>query len=483
MVDVLKAEPGQDIRGQRFEQTALPKNFQGAIAGQKPLHKVIALGGLGMGCLVTSALLGVLGAALGLEVQSQGQFGNTFYESLTTALILLLWLWAVTYQPWERALGVGLAGLSSSLLLQTLLGQLGAIDLVENYFLSTTLTVLICWTMCAVVFMFTRSALAAVDILCLRAARVKWLGLVLVMVGAIAGAALGSDPNPYQELGIPAATDAQARLAQGVGITFAVAVALLAWVANRRRRTPWHHPDQVRNWALAWGCLGGTSFHQLDLNQVNFAGATLANTDLRGRSLYRTCFRHAQRLERARTDNRYLDLDHPKVQTLITQGTSADKDFRGFNLQGINLRHTAELPPADLQDMDFTGANLTGADLRGANLTGSNLAQAQLVNADLSGATLTDICIEDWHISPRTRFQGVTCQRVFLRRSPKGHFLDPQPERSEFQPGEFEAWIATIQRSISLSFQEAVNPQALAFALTQTALNYQAPDLFAVQKR
>nr|WP_278003318.1 pentapeptide repeat-containing protein [Nodosilinea sp. TSF1-S3] len=260
-----------------------------------------------------------------------------------------------------------------------------------------------------------------------------------------------------------------------------VALPLAAWGANRHRHSPWQHPDRLRDLALVWGAVGGTSFYDLNLDQVNFAGASLANTDLRGRSLYRTCFRQAQRLERARTDNRYLDLDNPKVQALLTHGTSADRDFRGLNLQGINLRRTADFPPADLQEIDFSGANLMGADLRGANLTGSSLAQANLVNADLSEATLTDTCIEDWHLSPSTRFQGVICQRVFLRRSPKGHFLDPQPERGEFQPGEFEVWVAAIQRSVSLSFQEAVNPQALAFALTQTALNYRAPDLFSVQ--
>lgn len=483
MTSLPQPKPTQDIRGQRFDQNSLPANLQGVIAGQKTLHKGLLVAALGLGCGLASGLIAVLSTTLGLELFGLGRFAGTFYESFLNTVVLLLWLTIATYNRWDRALWVGLVALGGGIALQGLLGKLGTIPLVDGYFfIATAITVLTCWTIFALTFGLVRWALAAVDILCLQAARVKWLGLVLVALGAIVGSAIGSSPNPYREGNIPVATAAETVIARLFGITFTLAVVLLAWVANRRRHSPWHYPDGIRDWALAWGAVGGTSFHNLDLNQVNFAGASLANTDLRGKSLYRTCFRQAQRLERARTDSRYLDLDNPKVQHLLTQGTSPDKDFRGLNLQGINLRAAEDCPPADLQEMDFAGANLMGADLRGANLTGSNLAQANLVNADLSGATLTDVCIEDWHINPSTRFQGVTCQRVFLRRSAKGHFLDPQPERGEFQPGEFEAWVAAIQRSVSLSFQEAVNPQALAFALTQTAINYHSPDLFSVQK-
>ena len=134
MTSLLRTEPTRDIRGQRFDQTSLPTELQGAIAGQHPLHKGLVVVGLGLGCLFTSALIGVLASTLGLEVQSWGQFGNTFYESLATTIILILWLSVVTYQSWERALWVGLVGLGSSIILQGILGQLRAIALVDNYF-------------------------------------------------------------------------------------------------------------------------------------------------------------------------------------------------------------------------------------------------------------------------------------------------------------------------------------------------------------
>jgi uncharacterized protein YjbI with pentapeptide repeats len=472
-----------DIRGQHFDQAVLPQDLQGAIAGQKSLPKGLLLLAMALGCGIASVLVAVLSAHIGLELISLGRLGDSFFECLAITVVVVPGLLLTTYYRWDVALGAGLLTLVVAIVLQVILGRAGVLALGDGlFFIITAITVLAISTIYALAFGLSRWALAVTDILFLRAMRFKLGILAMVALGAVAGSAFGSSSDPNDLGGIPAATTTETLFARIFGISFTLAVTLLAWATNRRYRTPWQYPDRVRDWALAWGTVGGTSFHNLDLNQVNFAGASLANTDLRGKSLYRTCFRQAQRLERARTDSRYLDLDNPKVQHLLTQGTSVDKDLRGLNLQGINLRHIDDCPAADLQEIDFAGANLMGADLRGADLTGSNLAQANLVNADLSGATLTDVCIEDWHINPSTRFQGVTCQRVFLRRSSKGHFLDPQPERGEFQSGEFEAWIAAIQRSVSLSFQEAVNPQALAFALTQTALNYHAPDLFSVQK-
>jgi hypothetical protein len=92
VISSLRAEPIQDIRGQRFEQTCLPTDLQGAIAGQKPLNKGLVVIVLGLSCLAASTLISVLGSTLGLELQSLGRFGGTFYESLTTTVILILWL-------------------------------------------------------------------------------------------------------------------------------------------------------------------------------------------------------------------------------------------------------------------------------------------------------------------------------------------------------------------------------------------------------
>ena len=474
---------GQDIRGRRFDQPSLPQDLQGAIAGQRPLHKALLVAVLLLSCGLFSLLVGVLTTFMGMDIAGLGRFFGTFFESLTSVLVLGTWLLAATYLSWVRALGVMLGGVAIAVCLHALLNQLGILSLATSFFLvSTPITILVCWALYAMTFWLIRWAIATIDILFVQAARVRLLVLGVVVLGAIAGSLLGSAPDPHAEGGIPTATATEILLARLIGLGLTVGLALAGWGANRLRNIPWRYPDLLRDLALAWASVGSTSFRNLDLSQVNFAGATLANTDLRGRSLYRTCFRQAQRLDRARTDNRYLDLDNPKVQALLAHGTSADKDLRGLNLQGINLRQTADCPAADLQEIDFTGSNLSGADLRGANLSGSSLMQVNLVNADLSGATLTDACIQDWNINASTRFQGVICDRIFLRRSPQGHFLDPQPERGEFQPGDFETWIAAIQRSISLSFQTALNPQALAFALTQTALNYDLPDLLSVQR-
>lgn len=483
MTKALRDGQSRDIRGRRFDQQSLSADLQGAIAGQPLLPKIVLILGLLSCCGLASVVVSVLGTTLGLEIFSLGRLGNTFQESLATTVVVLAWLVTAVYQNWHRGLLVVFVGIGMAIALQYSLATLAFITLADGYFyIATTITILVCWATYALTFCLVRWAIAATDILFLRPRWLKLLILGVAVLGAIAGSVIGSSPDPYQEGTVPAATPAEALIAQTVGILLTVMGVTGAWVANYRRNVPWRYPDGFRDGALVLGAWAGTSFQNLDLSKVNFAGAMLANTDLRGRSLYRTCFRNVQRLERARTDNRYLDLNNPKVQALLTYGSSDDKDFSGLNLQGINLRQTDNLPAADLQDIDFTGANLSGADLRGANLSGAALIQTQLVNADLSGAQLTDACIQDWHITANTCFKGVNCQRIFLRRSPKGHFLDPQPERGEFQPGEFEAWIAEIQRTISLSFQSRLNPQAFAFALTQTALNYQSPDLLSVQK-
>jgi hypothetical protein len=81
-------------------------------------------------------------------------------------------------------------------------------------------------------------------------------------------------------------------------------------------------------------------------------------------------------------------------QSLIIQYKLGERDFRGVNLEGADLRQ-ARLYEADLSGADLEGANLTGADLEGAILREADLSLADLRGAalhwtDLTGADLRE---------------------------------------------------------------------------------------------
>lgn len=254
----------------------------------------------------------------------------------------------------------------------------------------------------------------------------------------------------------------------------------------------------LRMWAISIGCWRGTSFYDLDLSGVNFRNAKLANTDLRARTLYRTCFQGADGLERAKVDRRYLDLDDWKVQQLLTCGGSSEHNFRRCNLQGAYLQN------ANLREIDFTDTNLTGGDLkradlresilvrtqsanidcnetdlrkailidanlteasfRQADLRGCLLVRAQVARADFTEADLTGVCIEDWSVSSKTRFTGVRCDYIY-RKYESGQLLDRYPVDRNFEPGEFASLFAEPEDEVELVFKGDFNIAALSLAL------------------
>ncbi|NET01026.1 MAG: hypothetical protein F6K61_10715 [Sphaerospermopsis sp. SIO1G1] len=201
--------------------------------------------------------------------------------------------------------------------------------------------------------------------------------------------------------------------------------------------------------AVFWAATGGTSFYGVNLTNACFDGADLRHTDFRKANLTHASFKKATGLELARTEGTILE--NPQARKLLTAKNDGGEDFTGLNLRGANL-----------QD---------------ANLREAILLQTQLLDADLSGATLTDACIQDWNINKNTCFKNVNCQRVYLKRTSQGHFLEPKPDSGEFLPGEFEKWITEVRDTIDLIFQNGLNWRAFVFSLTQTAINNHGLDL------
>ncbi|NER21132.1 MAG: pentapeptide repeat-containing protein [Symploca sp. SIO1C2] len=220
----------------------------------------------------------------------------------------------------------------------------------------------------------------------------------------------------------------------------------------------------MRSWTLAVGSWLGTSFYNLDLSNVNFTGAKLPNTDLRAKKLYRTCFQGVVGLERARVDNRYLDLAYPKVQKLLTHQSSPDPNFRSFNLRG------AYLQGKDMRGFDFTEANLTGADCKDAKLQNANFTHAQIIDVDFTNANLTGICIADWSVNDQTKFTNVQCDYVYRKLDENDNPTDRFPCDRNFEPREFESLYQEIGNVAELIFKEGVNWRAFAFTLQKLQL-------------
>lgn len=215
---------------------------------------------------------------------------------------------------------------------------------------------------------------------------------------------------------------------------------------------------------IAIASWGGTSFYDLDLSGICFSGANIANSDFRGNNLYRTCLLNVQGLDHARVDHRYLDLDQPKVQKLLTEGTADEKDFQRVNLQGAFLQNAT-----NLEEINFTEANLHGANLQGAKLIGARFVRTRVTSVNFSGADLTGCCIKDWSTNRETDFTGVICNFIY-REFEQGKPGDRYPKGRDFEPGEFAALQQQLDDQIELVFQGATDIQALGFAFEKFKL-------------
>lgn len=255
------------------------------------------------------------------------------------------------------------------------------------------------------------------------------------------------------------------------GVIFSYLIVLSSWAANRFRNAA-HNPEGVmRSLALSLACWKKPSFRDQDLSGVNFSNANLAHLDLRAQKLYRTSFLGAIGLEKAKVDSRYLDLELPKVQQLLTCGASDDKDLSRLNLRGACLQG------ADLRRCNLTNTELTGADLRGADLRGAILVRSQVMNVDFTDANLTGICNKDWSINGETCFTDVECDYIYRDLDKKGEPIDRYPLDRNFEPKEFEALYQEVGNVVNLVFKEGVNWRAFSFGMEKLQLEDDGLDL------
>lgn len=213
----------------------------------------------------------------------------------------------------------------------------------------------------------------------------------------------------------------------------------------------------IREKAVFWAAIGGTSFYGADLTDACFDGADLPHTDFRKTILTRTSFEGATRLDLSRLQGTILE--QPKVRKLLVTKIGDGEDY--------------------------TGSNFVGANLRGANLTGAILKEVKALDADFSGATLTGACIENWSINSETRFTAVQCDYIYRELDEKGKPTARYPVDRNFEPGEFESLFQQVGNVVELIFKEGLDWRALSFSFRKLQLDDEGLglELRGVEKR
>ncbi|BAZ21705.1 pentapeptide repeat protein [Kalymmatonema gypsitolerans NIES-4073] len=454
------------MKGFRFHQQSLSLNLEGINAGQptsarKALIVLITLLYFSVGFLTSYyetliSLFFIVGT------------DNARLSISLLTLIVITWVMTAIFYSSDKNLLITLLTFLFAIAVQQVIVKLFP-KIFTKYFLATFLfDTLLPFTITFLSFLAIRFAIALIDILWYKPASiiVKNFGILIVTLAAVIGAfsCLSIQIQTQNPKIVETMTPNVRTITVLIGVSFSCLITLTAWIANRFRNAPWDYSGLLRALVLAVGCWRSTSFYDLDLSGVNLRNARLANTDLRARKLYRTCLQGVTGLERARVDNRYLDLELPNVQKLLVHAYCEDKNFNRLNLRG------AYLQGADLRRFDFTDTELTGADLRDADLRGAILLHTQVMGVDFTGANLTGICIEDWSVNSQTLFTNVQCDYIYRKLDEKEEPTDRYPADRNFEPREFESLYQEVGNVVELVFKEGVNWRAFTFALQKLHL-------------
>lgn len=228
----------------------------------------------------------------------------------------------------------------------------------------------------------------------------------------------------------------------------------------------------IRDIAISITAIGGTSFCNADLTDVNFTQAILKTTNFRKAILTRTRFYQAKMLDFVNPGKTYLQ--YAQLQQLLVTGQGQDKNFDRQDLRGTNLQG------ANLVDASFIGADLSQANLQDADLSRAKLVQTQLNGTDLTGSNLTGAYIQDWGITTDTKFDGVRCEYVYMRLPTKENpdpLRKPDNHKEVFADGEFGDFIQPIFDTLDLYHNQGVDPRAIAISFKQLAENHPEADL------
>lgn len=464
-----------NIKGFKFSQNSLNTKLQNAVAGQRITTQTVLLIIVIVTYLIAGFSATYVGAITGLEIVADAGYRIAY---ILSSITILVWIgfgiksfrlsmpvtivWFILIPPF--------LGLYSQLTKDKIPYNLGFATIFQYLAFSIVSFSLFCYSNALFKVIFEQSKLCKI---------LKMVVIFNVLTGCILAAFYVIEPelqlievNGIQELSSYGEAWSSSFSAKATILLITVIYPLFftfSAVFSDRIRKIMVSPSSpfsifLRALVFSAATWQGTSFYDLDLSYVDFMGAKLANTDLRAYKLYRTCFQGVIGLERARVDNRYLDLDLPKVQKLLTHGCSEEQDFSRLNLRGAYLQR------ADLQHINFTDTELTGADLKDADVQSVFFVRANVTGVDFSRASLTGICIQDWNVNTETLFTNVECDYVYRKLDENGNPTDRFPSDRNFEPREFESLYQEVGNVVELIFQEGVNWRAFAFTLQKLQL-------------
>jgi uncharacterized protein YjbI with pentapeptide repeats len=450
-------------------------------------------------CLICNAIAGWLAGFLGVIIFINLLFPaqESWIASLSVLLSILIWIiYSTIIKSFSKSLMLSGIAIAISLAIVTLRQLMnGGVDILIHitiiimFFLSLPITIL-----CSTISVFCSSLTfnlfgnnkkkKTIEF----AYRITFIAICCINSYIYATQIFTPLPNSKALVHILSLSNAR-YFSFACGTLFGLCILVSAWRISRE-----HNTKKIRllkSLATTISCWNGQSLHGHDLSHNNFTGVNFANIDLRGTSFYRTCFRGATGLDRARLDNRYFDIDRPKVQQLLTQGTSTETDFNGLNLQGAYLKQAempnfalinanltlADLSGGSLRNTNLTSANLSGADLRSADLRDSILVQTDLTGADLTRADLTGACIENWNINGRTILTDVQCNYIHHKLDDTGQPTDRYPHNRNFEPGEFASLHQEVENVVELIFKEGIDWRAFVLSIQKLQIDDDRLDL------
>ncbi|MEG4344410.1 pentapeptide repeat-containing protein [Microcoleus sp. A003_D6] len=447
----------RQVNGQKFSQASLNFDLREITGGQPRFFRFLTLLCTFSLTLFAGSFAGLLGGYLSKTLFYLPQTVEGAW--LTASVVLVICVWSIETKQSSIASGLWKAGLT---VVVTSIAAMVILQNPDSFWVTLLATSAFLGCYC-LVFIASSFSLWLFLVLLKHSfhKNVKTLHKILILLcSTLISYVVGSQPPVHSAI----ASQYFAEIKLLAGFAFGVLTVQLSFYVSDINGKPKKNFEFLRNWAIAFSTLRSTSFYDLDLSGIDFTGAKLANTDLRAIKLYRTRFKNVEGLERARVDNRYLDLDEPKVQRLLTYGSCEENDFRGLNLQG------AYLQAAIMREYDFTSANLSGSDVSGADLRDSVFVQTDVTGVDFTEAELTGICIENWNINSQTCFTNVKCDYIYRKLDNKGKGSDRHPSERNFNPREFESLYQEVGNIVELVFKEGVNWRAFAFTLQKLQL-------------
>ncbi|NBD18060.1 MAG: hypothetical protein GVY04_18575, partial [Cyanobacteria bacterium] len=334
-----------DIRGTNFRKATLKgTNFSQAKAGL-PKRWVIILTAV---IIAISLLIGILAGFAGSTAVHFGTFDGvslTSLEQIIAASIFIL-IWGVVLvftirQGLVAALGIEIV---ITLVVATFAGAITfAETLTKGLAFAVAGTIMVTFVIIVTILFAIGTAFAVTTTVAGAIAVAGKMSAIAVAIIIVVGALTVAVPYAIileQVVSVVAAGTVF------IIVALTVLSAYLAWRSIKgNERDAW-----VCKIAVAFATLVGTSFYKADLTDATFTQAQLKNTDLRAKSLIRTCWQGADQLDQVRVGKTLLD--QPAVRNLLITKDGYKKSYVAANLEGANL----------------AGVNLESANLKQSNL-------------------------------------------------------------------------------------------------------------------